>query len=732
MILPLHRRVRRLNHDDSMLTRCSCPRLLFMIKFRAILVALCCILLSAWIWLFLKVILHSIDHQDWYYNDRLEPSNSNWTIFYHIYVPAKSHKNALRIVREQLGQIKQAMQQRSTASTTFLYYTTIGDLLPGIKAAKFDACQGTPNLECRHVQHLAEGSEAVTLQTIYNFCQSTHPNHIVTYLHSKGSFHQHQVNERWRKHLTNAAVHKDCRDAVRNQQCNVCGLHFYTQWTKFFPGNMWTAQCGYIQQLWPPKDFAEHQEEAIAHLLWLRHRGVLTSRLFEDRLDRFGLERYSTEHWIGSHPNIKPCDMAPSPLHDWLKGIATEAHYAWALGPRQVDPPADNPPATVLELLQSNHSARRSELFYLPGRLRLWHLLYQTTPEPDSWIWSWFPDGSYWKGHLDETSLFGSKSEDSIFEAPTPLFPSVSLKPADVEAASISIFTTIDSDTAEREVQLLQINSLLAKGSSIQLFYQDLETIRNVSPNGMAIFDFSVRAQPLPHGLYEGGSLQDLYEYCQLDASSPNDLVLHVPKFDAQVVSKLLKCGLDTIQSGKCNICGGRLFSGSVLHFQEKNWIAKCSYIQNLLPPNDHVTAMNHAASKVWVEALKDRFAHVPASAECLGTDASALLSWATSHPDIVPCRLPDVPAIPSACLSPKDDEQKNNSNNKNMTDVRAFSSLAGHLWRWNFLYQQVPNSSSWVWTSFPDGQMWRNAVKRHGREAVVEMMTRKFADTSV
>lgn len=75
----------------------------------------------------------------------------------------------------------------------------------------------------------------------------------------------------------------------------------------------------------------------------LRHRGVLTSRLFADRLDRFGLERYSTEHWIGSHPNIKPCDMAPLPLHDWLKGIATEADYAWASGPRQVDPPADNP-----------------------------------------------------------------------------------------------------------------------------------------------------------------------------------------------------------------------------------------------------------------------------------------------------------------------------------------------------------------------------------------------------
>lgn len=710
------------------------------ISLRRVLTVLACFVATVWLWLFLKVIFHRIDRSiyhaidrvQWYYGSTLEASQSNWTIFYHVFVPRKGHKNALEIAAEQLEQIKHGIRQFDTDLTTFVYYTTNGDLVPELKNG-YDKCRNTRNLECRHLQHLPEGvgNEIDTLQVLYDFCQNTHPDHIVTYLHTKGSFHKHKVNNRWRLHLTNAAVHPDCYTNVKNNECNLCGFQFFTLWANFVPGNMWTARCGYIKELLSPGDFPEQQEQTIAQLLWLRHRGALASRYFEDRLDRFGLDRYGMEHWIGSHPHIKPCDMAPSNLLDFLRGKANESAYAWGMGPRQEYPPCDTPPDSVLTLLQSSPSASRSELFYLPGRLRMWYSLYQTLPAPDSWVWFGFPDGSYWRDQVEDGSLIESWSKDTFYEPPERLFPLLSLNQVDAEAAPISIFTSIDTAQAVRESQVRQITSLLASDGDIQLFYyQDLDTTEITARANRAVFDSSIRAKPLPNWdrPYEGGILQGLHEYCQLvDDTSPDNLVLYLPKFDAQVVKKLLECS-GTNLSGTCNVCGGRMFIGSVLHFHENTWIAKCSYIKALLHPHEYTVAMNRAASRVWLEALKDRFKGVPQSAACLGTDASALFSWVTSHPDVVPCHLPDVPTMPLEC----ENEYITDRESKDGLSLRTFAFLAGHLWRWNFIYQQVPSLSSWVWTTFPDGDVWRNAVVKHGREQVVEAMTRKFANTTV
>lgn len=730
MVFSFHRRVRRLNRlIPSDRRRRLLPRI-------GLIGGGVCFALLATVWLRLLwqiFVLHR-HHSSTLGLDNVEPSRSNWTVFYHVYVPAKSHKNAFRIAQEQLEQIKQGVQQDDNKIPTRVYYTTVGDILPELVQASFPACT-TPNvMECRHVQHLPQGTEAVSLQLIYDFCQQHQDsNQIVTYLHSKGSYHQHKVNERWRKHLTAAAVHPDCRTKLP-YQCNVCGLHFYTQWTNFFPGNMWTASCAYIRQLLPPNKYTERQEDAVARLLWLRHRGVLASRLFADRLDRFGLERYSMEHWIGSHPYLQPCDMAVSPLRDYLKGIADETDYSWAAGPRHgMDPPADTPPVAVLELLQTNQTASRSEVFYLAGRLQLWYSLYQTLPESDSWIWSWFPDGSFWAEQMatPDNSFTGSSRVESIYETPNSLFPLSSLAQLeDVKAASVSIFGLIDTASAGLESQVQQISALVgnSKDHNIQIFYQDMEMTKNNPSKVTETLESLVRATPLPtwDRLYEGGTLHHLYEYCQLDVASPDDLVLHLSQFNIQKARTLLNCA-EMIQHGTCNVCGDKLFTGSVLHFQEDSWIAECSYIQKLLPPHKYTTAMNRAASKVWVEEMKRRFVNVSKPVECLGTDASSLLSWVTSHPDVVPCQLPNLSTDPLDC-----DRLDGTDMEKDSIRLRSFPLLAGHLWRWNLIYERLPPTHSWVWTIFPDGSAWRDAVQRYGRETAVEMMTRQFADTSV
>ena len=75
-------------------------------------------------------------------------------------------------------------------------------------------------------------------------------------------------------------------------------------------GKMWTSSCDYIQQLIPPSDFQQaiHQVTAEALMERLRYRLVMT--LQELRAGVFGIDRYSTEFWVASHPSVQPCDFS--------------------------------------------------------------------------------------------------------------------------------------------------------------------------------------------------------------------------------------------------------------------------------------------------------------------------------------------------------------------------------------------------------------------------------------
>lgn len=675
-----------------------------------------------------------------------EGDKPSWTIFYHIFIPPKSHKNALRIVHEQLAQIAQAVQQAKLDAPVTLYYTTVGDLLPELHEQTLPGCQSA-YLQCKHWRHLADGSEAQTLQTVYDFCQQggggAATDHVVTYLHSKGSYHHHKVNERWRRHLTMAATHPDCLHQTQKQQqhaqCNVCGLQFYTQWTNFFPGNMWTARCDYVRQLLPPHDFGNHQEQAITDLLWLRHRGILASRLFADRLDRFGLDRYSTEHWIGSHPTLQPCDMAAAPLRDWLKEDKDMHDLSWALAPRHEGPPADPPSAQVMALFATNTTARREELFYLAGRLRLWYSLYHSLPPADSWVWSWFPDGDYWRSRSHESGdlLFlydteGYAPEGDLF-APLALTTTTTK----LERVGLAMFWQIDTsdpDTSSLESRLHRIQSIQTSPDAtvyyqvMGSYWEDYEAVMDqLAPAGSTMKALSSSTR-----LYAGQSLQNIYDYCH--QMHPDDtLVALVSSTEEESFTLISQCvnappSATAVQNGQCNVCGGGLNTGPLMHFEKNQWVTSCSYIRKLLPPQDHIVAMNRVIAQVWVQQLTDRLRGVPESSACLGMDAAALQSWVSSHPSFRPCQVPPQVVAQHDCGG--DGSSVISSSDKGAR-WRDYSLLAGHLFRWQALYQELPSSSSWIWQTFPDGALWREQVKRHGRE-VVEEVTRPWADTSV
>jgi hypothetical protein len=258
-----------------------------------------------------------------------ESFSRNTHIFYNIFIPddlatgGKGTDRAYRIISEQLLQIAQSYvggyfnsESRSTNATTphrvTIHYTTIGptNLLTESRMNQpTEFCGAYSNFQCHHMAHFTNGSESYTLEQLRQHCVA-HSADRVVYLHSKGSYHANYKNEAWRKALTFGATAKECVDPP-DDRCTVCGILFYTQFTNFIPGNMFSAKCDYVSKLLSPLDeFPKKQKEAAGEALLLRVRRQLTSNLLPDQVDFFGLDRYSPEHWIGMFlAAVQACGM---------------------------------------------------------------------------------------------------------------------------------------------------------------------------------------------------------------------------------------------------------------------------------------------------------------------------------------------------------------------------------------------------------------------------------------
>jgi hypothetical protein len=241
----------------------------------------------------------------------------NMPIFYNVFIPddtatgSEGTERAFRIVSDQLQQIAESYAgghfRKGDSSinvtllpTVHIYYTTVGptDLLPESRMSTADFCGAYPHFRCSHLGHRTSGFESITLDHMHQYCRD-HQSERVLYLHSKGSYHPSVLNDNWRRVLTMASTAKECIEPP-DDKCNVCGALFYTQFTTFIPGNMFTATCAYVSNLLAPLvEFPLKHKEAIGAALLLRTRRQVMTNLMSDRSDLFGLERYNAEHWIG-------------------------------------------------------------------------------------------------------------------------------------------------------------------------------------------------------------------------------------------------------------------------------------------------------------------------------------------------------------------------------------------------------------------------------------------------
>lgn len=632
--------------------------------------------------------------------ERLVPApNSAMIIFYNLFIPqdAGGAQVAIKVLEEQLGQVASNLKEIATIKAThhsaILYYNLIGNGSSFPPNQIKELCRKLhPELECQQIGFYEQASEAVTLQDIHDFCrqEDTENGTRVTYIHSKGSYHQTEVNTNWRREMTRSVLHRDCQFPP-DDRCDVCGSSFYTRFSTFFPGNMWTAKCSYVKKLLSPREGGEYEyrkEESVAKFLKFRLWGQLHSTLLEDRIDYFGLDRYQLEHWIGSHPSILPCELHRKNVTFamMITGQVKPTDYEWGMGPRREEVVDENVDAQ--KRLKTDEDAQFREYYYMPGNLLKWSTLYgsEGLPSPTSWVWSTFPAGNKWKELVENHGVnaveymvesskefhsaysdkhdrmgFEVKGGDEILFSASVLvvFYHISFPPEEknLQLALLAFKMQIDllsmgqydiiSRSYQRRRQVLLYYSIAGGDDKIaDLVTKQCESVKpkNVECRKLARFDSDK---------VKGETLQQLYNFC---LAKPTQRVTYltnqIPGLHGSRGSEIhsiqkIRAYTTAVTSNmclksraNCNVCGMEFYPLPYNHFSGNMFSASCEYVKDLLPPEQFEREMNEIASDALVSRLRNVFSTelMPFTPQALGMDQYSVEHWIGSHPDLQPC----------------------------------------------------------------------------------------------
>ena len=296
-------------------------------------------------------------------------NQSKIVVFYNLYVGTREDVSRVRnIVIEQLSYLRPEYHGE-------VFVNSIGFPMPPIPDTTL-------------IAHHESGDEHLTLHSLWKYC-GANPHNSVAYLHSKGSFHPSTVNDQLRKFLTRATLSQECASRIRSKNdstCNVCSSRFSPAPHPHNSGNMWLAHCGYVQNLIDPIQFVDRMKT----VQWSTNSTHGVRKIRVDKLKEsscLGNGRYSAEHWIHSHPSVKPCDVHPDLA--FLAGYkavpknADQIEWDLKLGPRY-------------NMTTFNHFYLKSDAYCagwgtnLEDRLLEYDQLYSEAPSSDWWGWSFF------------------------------------------------------------------------------------------------------------------------------------------------------------------------------------------------------------------------------------------------------------------------------------------------------------------------------------------------------
>eukprot|EP00977_Amphora_coffeiformis_P016990 scaffold5383_cov222-Amphora_coffeaeformis.AAC.31 len=730
-----------------------------------------------------------------------------WVIFYHIYIPAHStdrSSKALSIVREQLDQIRTSYAvQRQPANSTVLLYTTIGQrILPEVMKSM---CQ--PELRCVNAQALRSGFEDKTLRKVHAYC-TERPNVTVTYLHNKGSHHSRQgENDLWRQHMTLAVTSRDCYDTValsnnkNASSCDACGLLFQSIPSLHFPGNFWTARCDYIRRLSSIAVFKEKLDSTLDVMDEYTTEGrMLTRELYTNTEDwATGRSRYGDEQWVSSHPDFKPCDVSSTPdLRYWKASPRSVSDFDWHAVPRRslLDRHWQIQPRPNQETLQ-NRTKRLTDYHLIPGLLVRWWGLYNSFPSSASWVWRHLPDGDYWRSRMEQTLAVANRTNgDKDFNvveylltrenfAPetNPTDPTLSLH----ESAPWTVFyhayipsgrnvshiieeqlSTLDQSHAAKTVlnPLTVYYSLVGDGSSLSGSEQEDEVARICHKYQNL---YCERREQAVQGS-ENLTLASLRDFC---VENPQQSVVYFHSkgsfhdseenehWRRHLLAAITSSDCldsvsfsDTNTTAKCDVCGLQFYPIWSFFFPGNFFVGGCSYIRQLLPPNDFATGLTDAVNDMFALKKQNLFRtdlYSPKKEGNLGLDRYAWEFWVGSNPSIRPCDLSRTanfrhwvhPTQSTALdlkwsMAPRHDiwaPWYRIQQGKRVTvladpsrRMREYFLLAGTLFKSLRLYNATPAEDSWIYKWFPDGPIWRQGVRQYG-PSVVNVLLQNYRD---
>jgi hypothetical protein len=208
----------------------------------------------------------------------------------------------------------------------------------------------------------------------------------------------------------------------------------------------------------------------------------------------------------------------------------------------------------------------------------------------------------------------------------------------------------------------------------------------------------------------------------------------------------------------QCDLCGLLFLAQPSYHFPGNIFNAKCSYIRQLIPPIEFGGRMDNlfGTAKGLIEngTFTTKGPGWGLEPWNMGTERFAMGHWPGSHPSLegvcylakrrereywedlpVEAREPDdweFQTFPrEAVWCPTPGVELDYCTLDSMERKKVYHLLPGRIFKWDFLYGEVPAPSSWTWYAYPDGQFWRDQVTIHGSKAfaVMAAVTNDFND---
>jgi len=213
--------------------------------------------------------------------------------------------------------------------------------------------------------------------------------------------------------------------------------------------------------------------------------------------------------------------------------------------------------------------------------------------------------------------------------------------------------------------------------------------------------------------------------------------------------------------ASSCNLCGLYFVAERGMFMAGNIWTAHCNYLSKLVTPHVYRNRSTAVIKDSLLLHLQMKFDMDLYAFEDFnfGIDRYSDENWSASHPDVVPCDFTAgkkhnfrflggrgfyrwiagisdpfqtkrtlewtmYPSLPLALPLTMTEEGIAGWFFNPSERIREYFLLGGNILKWQTIYNKVPEPSSWIWTFFPDGDLWRNAVHQYGKDAVNKLTT--------